>query len=1496
MKTKLTILLITLTVLIPSFFSAQTISVPGFTGLTFEKRDSSYSIEISTVFNLHSMEIAPDSLWLNYNHVSNTFSMWGGLTFKIDSKNISVTLGDFTTPGIIINNETLEQVNFNVLSTFEIHGVTFSPNNLGVIWAKNNDEYNFVGSATASLEENSIKFNFGNTSTPGVVLLHGSVKEFNLSIDTDLTIHGTKIIAENLGAFWNSDSSEIQIYGTAKFILGNSTGNDTSHVSVSFGTQDSSSFSLKDGKIEEMGMTLEGAFHLFSARFLPKPLIIDYKSGEFNFYGDADFITSDGNDTISVSFGESADSGIVITNNKIENFILSITGNFNLKKVKIKPTGLTFYYNNNSSTYEIYGDCKILLETDTIDVNLGSVQAPGILYKNGSVLSINFGLTADFKVKSLRIKPDGLTFLYNKNSSLYEIYGDCKVLVEEDTINANLGTSISPGFSISNGKIQNINFGLTGNFKVKSVTISPINLTFMYNRDSTKYEIFGNCKVMVETDTIEANLGNSSLPGLTIKNGKIQNINFGLTGNFKVKSVTISPNNLTFLYNRNSTKYEIFGDCKVLVEADTIDVNLGNSDNPGLTIKSGKIENINFGLTASFNIKGIKIKPTGLTFEYNRDSTNYVIYGDCKVVLESDTIDVDLGTATDVGLKIKSGAVQHIHFGITADFKMKSLEFAPKGLTFEWDKQEKQFEMYGAAKLSVEGDSISIGLGNSVTPGIVIQSHKLKSLDVSITADFEMKGLSIKAKDLTIVWNSTKFEFYGTAGLNFSGDEVDVDFGNSTNPGIVLNNGKLYSFNIAVTSDLKLGALHVKTKSLGCSYNSSSKKYFLSGSVEVDAVYSLVADFGQNGLEIDASVHPDKIIIKDLTVELDNANLGAIDLKKIKLTFDEYGIKEADLKVSFPPGYQVEADMVFTDTSPQKLNSITIDFEATNFESVIEIPGTGVGIAKLSGSLNNINTPSQFSFNGDAILTLLGPMSLAGYQAALAELECQLAITHSSFSASAYINVGAYKDGAVWKGILGSGSLNMNVYSNGSSNYSMSAKIPSSPLIGMDASLNIDAQKDVSALLGVTFYVPGFVPHFGGKTLGGVSGALRWINHDSYSSYVAAWLHYHILFAKGDVGAKYNFGSHDLSLIGSGTINSIRREVGGKSNYQTPDKGTSNNTYLNIIRTFEIPEQSPQFIKLELNTGAIVDSAYVTVIGPEGIYELVKLDLIEETIEQDTLRFNYTYNYSKIDGDSLVYMALMPPNSKPSDLNNPTFLTPGEYQFVFSYLPLIEQVDSINLIVHTNYPGPKGTINALSNSDGSYNISLNYYAYLDDSISVKIYWTDSLHYSGYPIDSETFYSPSDTGYVSVTTTVRPEGINDNTPIYFYSIIDDKINPPYVTNFSQMISHTNPVNGQIYEVENGTIKPLKGVLVYLDETENNQFDLDSTGVTEFATTTDSTGNFRFNKSLERSNRINAVIPYGYVLEDSSPNTFPYFFDSTQGKVNLVYYIRKTIGEK
>lgn len=394
----------------------------------------------------------------------------------------------------------------------------------------------------------------------------------------------------------------------------------------------------------------------------------------------------------------------------------------------------------------------------------------------------------------------------------------------------------------------------------------------------------------------------------------------------------------------------MYGNIDSTIDGNDIALSLGESSNPGLKINNGTITEFNMGVTADFNLKNFEFKPSDLTFQYKTHNSRFEMYGDLDISFDGESVAVNLGTELVPGLIYKNKIVEEINFGVTEDFRLKNLLIKADDLTFFYKKSGDQFEMYGYIKIVFSGNTVEADMGTSSDPGFIYKNEKITQVNIGITEDFGMSGLKIQAKDLGVKWQSDHvYHVFGDADLSIGNESIDTDFGTSSDPGFIIRDNHWHYFNVDINSDLKLGNLEVIAKDLDIKYDG---KFEVTGELEVKEVFSLVVTLGkgdQAGLEVDVSGSEPKFKIEDLTIDIKHANLGAVDLKQLKLEFNSHGIVESDAKVAFPEGWEVDADLKFTG-NPAKIDAIDISYRATNLDDAIEI-FEGVQLTYLDGNV-----------------------------------------------------------------------------------------------------------------------------------------------------------------------------------------------------------------------------------------------------------------------------------------------------------------------------------------------------------------------------------------------------------------------------------------------------------------------------------------------------------------------------------------------------------------
>lgn len=931
-----------------------------------------------------------------------------------------------------------------------------------------------------------------------------------------------------------------------------------------------------------------------------------------------------------------------------------------------------------------------------------------------------------------------------------------------------------------------------------------------------------------------------------------------ITDGFTIFGILVNPGTLTLTYSEDDNTFEIDGTVTTSFEEEEIEAEMD------FVVTSRTLQSVAFNVSTDFVIKSLTISPSDLGFEWT-GGTNFSIYGDMTVTLGNDDIDASFGDSNDPGIIIENGSLTRVFISITTDFSIESLEIAPDDLTFKYDTDLSEFVMYGDITFKIGDDEITAILGDEDDPGLIMDKNDLKEINIGITEDFSVSGLKIETNDLGVEWKSgSKFYLYGDANLSIENETIDTDFGTSSDPGIVIKNGSLHSFEVDVNSDLKFGDLEVTSKDVDIKYSSS--KFEVTGEIEIDEVFSLSVDLGsgdQAGLEIDVSGSEPKFKIDELTIDIEHANLGTIDLKNFELEFNSSGIEESDVDVVFPSGTEIDATIKFTG-DPATIDEISISYTADNLEEAIEL-FEGVQIAYASGTVGNLTHTSDLSISAEMDMIYGGGFTLDGKSATLMETGTSLNITSSYLMFSSSANVGAYKSGDDWKSLLGDGSIFLNINFNGSVLALVTVDIPSDPLVKASATVYFDTNKDFDALVDVTFYVPSSIPFIGGDKLGSVDGAIRYKYGDLSDSYAAGWTKIKTFWHTYHLGAKYKFSSRSISTFsGSGTISDIEDDISDDINSKVVNPVSK---YVTSYHTFQVYENPvpPSMLLISADWGKEIDSVMVSVIGPEGVYELTRAIALTDTNTTTVPEFDYEENLNWVIDDTAAVFVLTTPTAFSEEEIAHSTLIDGRYQVVVT-IPADQIPDSVSLNVFPVFQAPTSDIN-VSKTDNYYEIDLDYWSLIPDSTHLSVYVNTTNNYDSARlithIEAENF---DEDGNGTESITYSPDFLSEEDTLYFFSVIDDGYNPPEKSSISEAILHAPDLYGTIsFPSEVDSLK--EGLRVFVDEDADQSFDTKSTGGLELFSITSSDGQFALSGLENGTYEVRIVLPPGFRIKDT-----------------------------
>jgi len=1242
----------------------------------------------------------------------------------------------------------------------------------------------------------------------------------------------------------------------------------------------------------------------------------------FSLYGTAKIHLKE--EEIFVSFGDSLLPGLIIKGDTLNYANANISSSFGLKGITIKPLGLGIVWNKKENYYGIYGSLKVIVETDSIEkVTLGDSLKPGIKIVNGKIEHINIEVTSRFKLKSLELIPDKLTFNYDTTGHAYKIYGSLQVKIESDSLKTILGDSINPGISIVNGEIRHINFGVTTRFKLKSVELIPDKLTFNYDKAKTAYQIYGSLQVKVETDSLKAVLGDSINPGISIVDGELKHINFGVTARFKMKSVELIPNKLTFNYDKTKKAYQIYGSLQVKVETDSLKAVLGDSTNPGISIVDGELKHINFGVTARFKMKSVELIPDKLTFNYDKAKTAYQIYGSLQVKVETDSLKAVLGDSINPGISIVNGELKHINFGVTARFKMKSVELIPDKLTFNYDKTKTAYQIYGSLQVIVESDSLKAILGDSINPGISIVNGNVKNIDLGITSDLKLKGLTIHTDSLGFSWmkvkDSDEFHLYGKVNIDIKEDTVGFSFGGRSNPGLIYKNDAIQYIKFSTSADLHFGGMEVGSKDFTIEHKGND--YHAYGKLFVKEVWSAAIDLGTqpgSGVTLNFVNNKTEFKIDKATFELGNVDLGSFKVQDIKMTLVNNVMNDVKATMVFKPGWKVDSELKFVLDIPNNiytLNSVDIKWEAASYLEAKAIPGTGAFVISMEGKIDHPLKPSNFVFTGKMGIIVGEDFKAGKIDASFVYIEGVVRMDKKGLYMKDDAFIGAYNDSKNlnpddWKSVFGKASITLNLKWGSTSTLKGTLNIPEkNTIINTTLDAKLSKSGAFNSLMDVKLQVPKSIPVIGGHTFGRADGAIHYKKNDN-GNFIAGWVTINLLFKKLHTGVKYNFKNEKFSHIGSGGISDIKKIVKAAPARMKGVSGKTTPLYWDKLKISVDEGVMPHYIQVKIKLKQTVDSIFTRITAPVmynnqnyvPCYYVDSADsLNDETLDLKMLT-SHNYLWSKNKDEIIFY--ILPVGY---DTETGSRLAAGDYWLETANTISSEIIDMDSVEVSKIFEKPRieyqnigiaytprisdpDSTNSLV-ADLSWNVKLKAETSNPDSTEVHLLYSKdkgdgTIVYSGLYRDMENANNE-----ISKTTSIMDE-LNPNDSLFVWAIIDDKINPVVMTG-QVLLDYKFPFKGKISIInEADTAAAAIPVSIQLLGKDMKWYPLNDTIVN----LTTHYGEFGFTQQVATGTQIQLIIniPYGYEVDSSSimkPNT-TYTIGATKGYDFGTIYLKET----
>ena len=902
---------------------------------------------IETNIAIGSVTFATTGLELTYSGATSQFALAGTVGLSISgiaslSVSFGHTAGGNVTPGLVITSGSLQSLDMTIETNITVASVTFATTGLELTYSAAASQFALAGTVGLSISGiASLSVSFGHTAsdgsvTPGLIITSGTLQSLDMTVES-FAVASVTITGTDLQLTYDAVATQFMLSGTADVSVTGGMGNLT----VAFGHTASDGsvtpgLSLANGTLQSLDMTVNGTLTAASVLIFATDLQLIYSaaSSQFNLSGTA-AVSITGIAGLSVSFGHTASDGsvtpgLIITSGTLQSLDMTV-GSFSVASVTITGTDLQLTYDTVGAQFNLSGTADVsVADLGNVTVVFGHTAAngsvtPGLSLSGGALQSLDMTVNGSLTASSVEISATDLQLTYSAASSQFNLSGAAAVSITGIAgLSVSFGHtasdgSVTPGLIITSGTLQSLDMTV-GSFSVASVTITGTDLQLTYDTVGAQFNLSGTADVSVGdlgnlTVVFGHTAANGSVtPGLSLSGGALQSLDMTVNGSLTASSVMISATDLQLTYSRASSQFNLAGTADVSISGlASISVSFGHTASdggvtPGLIIASGSLQSLDMTVV-SFAVAGVAITGTDLQFTYAAAGSQFNLSGAADVSITGiASLSVVFGhTAANgsvtPGLSLSGGALQSLDMTVDGEFSVAGVTITATDLQVTYSAASSQFNLAGAAAVSISGlGSISVSFGHTaagggVTPGLVVSSGSLQSLDMTVNGEFSVARVTISATVLEITYSaaSSQFSLQGGAGVLITGlAGLSVSFGHtatngSVTPGLIVSSGSLQALDMTVAS-LTIPGVTVSVTDVQFTYNAASSQFNLSGAAafSITGIVGLSVTFGHsvgpNSFSPGVVVSSGSLQSLDMTIN-SNISIGSVSFMTTGLEF-----------------------------------------------------------------------------------------------------------------------------------------------------------------------------------------------------------------------------------------------------------------------------------------------------------------------------------------------------------------------------------------------------------------------------------------------------------------------------------------------------------------------------------------------------------------------------------------------------------------------------------
>lgn len=574
---------------------------------------------------------------------------------------------------------------------------------------------------------------------------------------------------------------------------------------------------------------------------------------------------------------------------------------------------------------------------------------------------------------------------------------------------------------------------------------------------------------------------------------------------------------------------------------------------------------------AGFEISG------DLFFEYSSSSKMFTIAaGASGVAVNSPGTESTIKNANAqlvMTIDTSGQAPNVVNYGlqIGGAFSTKNLSVSTspgQPLSLQYDYSSDTYSAGGSLNVSIgsQGDKqLSLNLGSTSAPGIVITHGQLVTFSGTLQEDFSIYKVKFQSPGLTFFYQKattpgtdTTFQMYGSVDMVVADGSntsiFKVSFGTSqTDSGVTVVDGTLTQLNIGIQAGAKysVSGLSLTAFGAGVKYDNTNNNhtFIVYGAFGADfKVFQAAIQLGDSpttGLVIQDGTFS----LHNARFSLTNADLGAVVIQNLVVQWDDPTPDNADFSLFISADVALPGNFTASGIFQMDHGQVTqIGLSISNPDGV-PIPGTGLKVTDLGGLVQNINDPSHIVVTVHMAAIYGEPFQFGSTTVNLFRVEGDVTASASELILGGKVLMGAYTTdhGTTWNNVAGEGDATLTL-DWAQSYYNLHMHVAGLfTVFDITGDLTFRPGVEVDFLATANVVIPSEVPFIGGDTLGGLGFFFQHIFSpaSSVSTTVAGWIDIQVIW-NIEVGLEYYVdasGNSSFSVIGKDQIDQFGRTV-----------------------------------------------------------------------------------------------------------------------------------------------------------------------------------------------------------------------------------------------------------------------------------------------------------------------------------------------------------------